>query len=46
MPIILIALIVGVVVATGMAIYYWRNPSARRPTTDGNPLIVLGGTAA
>ncbi len=45
MPIILIALIVGVVVATGMAIYYWRNPSARRPTTDGKPLIVLGGTA-
>lgn len=42
MPIILIALILGVVVAAGTAIYYWRNPSARRPTTDGKPLIVLG----
>ena len=42
MPIILIALIVGVVIAAGTAIYYWRNPAARRPTTDGKPLIVLG----
>ena len=42
MPIILIALIVGVVIAARPAIYYWRNPSARRHTTDGKPLIVLG----
>jgi hypothetical protein len=42
MPVILIALIVGVVIAAGMAIYYWRNPGARRPITDGKPLIVLG----
>lgn len=42
MPVILIALIVGVVIAAGMAIYYWRNPGARWPITDGKPLIVLG----
>ena len=42
MPIILIALIVGVVIAAGVAIYYLRNPGTRRPATDGKPLIVLG----
>ena len=35
MPVILVALIVGVVIAAGMAIYYWRDPGARRAITDG-----------
>ncbi len=42
MPIILIALIVGVIIAAAAAIHYWRTPAARRPTTDRKPLIVLG----
>ena len=32
----------GVVIAAGTAIHYWRNPGAQRPITDGKPLIVLG----
>ena len=42
MPIILIALMVGVVITAGVAVYSWRSPGTRRPATDGKPLIVLG----
>ena len=42
MPIILIALVVGLVVAMAALVYYWRTPGARRPSTDGKPLIVVG----
>jgi len=42
MPIVLVALVVGLVAAAAAGIYYWRTPIADRPTTDGKPLIVLG----
>lgn len=42
MPVILIALIGGLVVAAAVGIYNFRHPSARRSTTDGTPLIVIG----
>ena len=42
MLIILIALVVGLVVAMAALFYYWRTPGARCPSTDGKPLIVVG----
>ena len=42
MPIILIALIGGLVVAAVAAVYFLRLPAAERSTADGKPLIVLG----
>lgn len=42
MPIILIALIGGLVVAAVAAVYFLRVPAAERAPTDGKPLIVLG----
>jgi hypothetical protein len=41
-PIILIALIGGLVVAAVAAVYFLRVPAAERAPTDGRPLIVLG----
>ena len=42
MPIILIALIGGLVVAAVAAVYFFRVPAAERAPSDGKPLIVLG----
>ena len=42
MPLILITLIAGLVVATAALVYAWKNPHKTRPATDGTPLFVLG----
>ena len=43
MPIILLALVGGgLIVAVAALVYYWGTPAARRPPTDGKPLLVLG----
>ncbi len=42
MPIILISLIVGLGAAAAAGIYYYRNPSTRKPESNGTPMFILG----
>ena len=42
MPIILISLAIGLVVAAGAAIGFWNNPSIERPSSRGTALLVVG----
>jgi len=42
MPIILISVAVGLLAGIGALVYYWKNPSAERPSSSGTSLFVLG----
>lgn len=42
MPIILIGLALGLIVAAASGIYLYRNPTTNKPESTGTPLLVLG----